>query len=355
MRATRPTAILLVAVTLTACVATSRPVTAPTPAAASPPPSSQAPLIGDGPSPTEAETHRLELVLPVAGELPPDWRLQALLPYGEAAHELGVADDHGGAATLRGPEFGAPDRDGNWWLLDSNKRRIARFDAAGRYLDQIPVPGPTMGVQMPFILGGDTLVATGSRGLIARNERVVRYAAPEAQQLRSWTYSDGTSVYGDDGRSIHTFSVVDGEPVWGVADSLLTPDGRRFGIRVDPGARSVIHVELPDAAPAPVRLELAVLGAEPADTPVWPVIEFAADDAGRLHLLLYGHAEPGPQLAGYTTIEPDGRVAPIEVVRDSFGAGDPGSPAHLRHVPGTEQIALMFADGDGVRIYTRSD
>lgn len=293
-------------------------------------------------------------MLPVAAELPASWQLQALLPYGAAVHELGVADDHGGSTTAWGPEFGAPDRDGNWWLLDSNKQRIARFDAAGRYLDQIKIPGRTMGVQLPFILGDDTLVAAGSRGLIARKDRVVRFAVPEGQQARSWSYSDGTSVFSDDGRTIHRFTVVDGEPLWHAADSLLTPDGRRFGIRADPATRNVIHIELPDAVPAPLRLELTVLAAEPADTAVWPLLEFVADVSGRIHLLLYGHAEPGPQLAGYTTIEPDGRVAPIEVVRDPFGASDPGSPAHLRHVPGTEQVALMFVDGDGVRIYTRS-
>lgn len=360
MRA-RVAAALLLVVTQAACEAS--PPTAPNPAQAVPDPS---PTTSPTATPTsddttpeadhEIEVRRRQLVLPVAGELPSEWRLQALLPYGQAEEELGVADDHGGAATPWGPEFGAPDRDGNWWLLDSNKRRIARYDADGHYLGQIPIPGRYVGVQLPFVLGADTFVAAGTpdNGLLTTDGVAVRFAVPRREQLRSWSYSDGTSVFSDDGRSIHTFTVVDGEPVWGVADSLLTPDGRPFGIRVDPGARGVIHVELPDAEPAPLRLEMAVLAAEPADTPVWPLIEFTADSNGRIHLLLIGHAEPGPQLAGYTTIEPDGRVAPLEVVRDPFGASDPGSPAHLRHVPGTEQVALMFVDDDGVRIYTRS-
>lgn len=302
------------------------------------------------------QVRRVELLLPQAATLTDAWERHLLLPYGIATTELGVADTHGGSTPPWGPEYGAPAADGSWWILDTHKRRIARYDAEGRFLGAVEVPGEFMDLQFPFVLGDGWFFAAGAPelGVVADTKRAERIPIPQREQARAWSYSDWNTVYSDDGSRIHTLTIVDGIPVWGTADHFRTPAGNPFLVRVDPRDRSVVQVWLPEARPVPVRVDLAVSATDAAGTPVEAGVEVAADGAGRIHLLFYGGVD-GNQLAGYTSVTPDGEVAAIEPVRNPFSASDPGSPSHLRAVPGTSKVALTFVDVDGVHIFVRSN
>lgn len=306
-------------------------------------------------SPVDLEARRVELVLPQVAELENVWQEALFVPYGDGQEELGLADDHGGQATPWGPEYGAPDADGIWWIVDTNKRRVARYAPGGDFLGEVAIPGETVALQFPFVLDG-RLWAMGApeRGMLATEDSAERIPIPDDQQVRSWPYTDWTTVYSDDGERVHTATVTEGEVTWGRADALRMPDGREFLARVDLSDRSVLRVSLPDAVPDPLRLELAFTAADPAGEPVEAGVEYAADDEGRIHLLAYGGVPDGPQLAGYTWIEPDGTVAPVEPVRNPFSRSDPAGPSHLRTVPGTSDVALVFVDDDGLRVFVRS-
>ena len=95
----------------------------------------------------------VELRLPAAGAFPPGWTRDFAVPYGAASDQLGVAPDHGGAATPWGPEFAAPGRDGTWWVLDVQKSRVARYGRTGGFLGETPIPRPNPDVRAPRILG----------------------------------------------------------------------------------------------------------------------------------------------------------------------------------------------------------
>lgn len=52
---------------------------------------------------------------------------------------LGTAPGGDSGSLDIGPEYGAPGPDGTWWFLDAAKARIAHYDSAGRYLDQVRI------------------------------------------------------------------------------------------------------------------------------------------------------------------------------------------------------------------------
>jgi hypothetical protein len=302
------------------------------------------------------------IVLPATSRLTAAWDLVATIPYGPAREQAGVADTHGGETTPFGPQFVAPGPDRVWWLLDIEKRRIARFTEDGTFIDDVAIPGRFVGLQEPFVLDGRWLLAMGGlRGedLIADKDEARRVDFPNSTSFApepdgtklpvptNWFYSDGRTLYSDDFGNVRALTVRDRRPVARSVTSLQTPGGKRFLIRFDQAARNRLNVDLLSARK---RLTLRFVG--PERRSVSPIFELAADRDDRLHLFLYA-APDETQLAGYLTIDARGSVSSVEPVRDPFSPSDPGGGAHLRVIPGTVTPTLCYIDSDAVRIYER--
>jgi len=291
--------------------------------------------------PLERET--VTRVLGVAAERPPvDWVQVAELPYGTAESELGLADDHGGALPAWGPEYAAPDKGGRWWVLDTNKRRVARFDHDGRFLGAVAIPGRYAEFQLPFVVGESFWASGGDGEALLADETSARRVAVEG----AWSYSDGTRLYRADASEVLDPS---GPLVSEVAAELLTPAGTPFLARLIGGDRTDIEVSLP-AAGRQVIVDLVTASGEPPEVVLF---EVQADVVDRLSFFVLGLAD-GQQLAGFFTIDASsGAVSEVEPMRDPFSPADPDSPARLRIIPETTSAAMVFVDSDALRIYRR--
>ncbi len=273
---------------------------------------------------------------------PPDWTLVAELTYGPGGEELGVADTHGGATPPWGPEYAAPDHDGNLWVLDTNKHRVARFDHHGQFLDAVEIPDQYAGVQMPFVVGSVLWASGGSQGALIAD----RSSARRIDVNGSWTYSDGTLLYDSEGNS----ALDPSHPLTPeYVGSFRTPNGVRFGARVVSDDRTDIEVRLPDTARVITVDLVTASGAQPEVI----AFEVQADLSGRLLFFVYGIAND-QQLAGFFTVDASsGAVSECEPMRDPFSPSDPGSPAHLRVIPGATSALAAYVDSDALRVYQR--
>jgi hypothetical protein len=309
---------------------------------------------GDAPATTSTSSAtgvvELEVELGEAVAAPGEgWSLLVELPYGPAEHELGVADTHGGQTAPWGPEYLAPDAESTLWVLDVEKRRVARFSADGDFLDAVEIPGEDVGVQMPFVLD-DVFWASGQSPLIIDRDGATRVAPPASPSTEyvGFGYSDGTSTFDGQGRVL----VPTRPPDIGSTARLRTPAGTAFEARLRQQDRSVIDIGLPDPG-----LELSVrFVAEQTGEPVGVVFEVTADSADQISFLVYGTtpSRPDTQLVGYFEVDArTGDVARIGPMRDPSSQADPGSPAHLRVVPGSTTLLLTFVDADAMRVYER--
>ncbi len=277
-----------------------------------------------------------------AEQLPSAWVLVAEIPYGTAEAELGLADDHGGQGPAWGPEYAAPDQQGRWWVLDSHKRRVARFDHAGRFLGATDIPGPYAEFQLPFVVGTTFWASGGQDEALVADETSAR-RVPVAG---SWPYSDGSRLYRAD-RS----EVLDptGPLVPEDTEAMLTPAGTPFLAQLVGAGGTDLEVMLPEAGRR-VVVDLVTAADEPPEVVVF---EVQADVTDRLLFFVSGLAGD-EQLAGFFTVDAtSGAVSDAEPMRDPFSASDPGSPAHLRVIPDTTSASLTFVDTDALRIYRR--
>jgi hypothetical protein len=272
------------------------------------------------------------------------------VPYGEARDQLGLADDHGGAAAAWGPALAAPGSDGTWWALDVQKSRVARFSRTGAFLGATPIPQPNANVRAPRVLGG-WLYASGDPALLSSATAARRVAEPFPFQ---WTYDDGTSVYSAYGdNAVYSLRVVDGELVTARGEYMLTPSGNRFRfeMRGRPIPERVLELQLPDASPA-LRLRLHLTSAQ-SGRPVEASVQVAADSNGTIYLYLLAD-DAGTQLAALTAVTASGDIAYTEQTPNPNQAGDPGDPwGRLHVVPGSSRPSLVFDEERGMAVYSR--
>lgn len=188
------------------------------------------------------------------------WTELFRVPWGPAVQQFGVSDDHGGQAARTGPDGAAPTTRGSWWFTDTNKLRLVEVDARGRYLRQLPVPGPYMDATLLHVFNDGAMWA--SNGATGQNSLwsdgpvgPARRADARYPDSLVWAGDDGTAAYarGNDGRS-YRLTVTPSGPRVARTDWWRTRDGRRFLPRLDlPGHRA--RLDLPDA-PVPVTVEL---------------------------------------------------------------------------------------------------
>ena len=354
-------ATVLAAVVLAACSpSSSSPPSSsdeePTPAASSTPTPSEETSASPTSTPTDSRDLDVDvLVVPPAAEaMPAAWQEQFVIGYGPGKQLLGTSPG-GDSGTLDiGPEFGAPGRDGSWWFLDPAKRRIAHYDATGRFLDQVKIPrrllvgGRYFQWSLPHVLADGTLVATRldpDRAWLLRLRDSSLDEVP-VDGFVAPTYDDGELLYGFIGHG--KYAVVD--PADGSlqpTSSFLTPSGTPFLIDV----RDRFRVHLPDSG---VSMALPVRSMSGARAHVGVEVRAGADDT--LHLLLYGAGEDDEslQLVGATMVSPTGEVAEVEALPNPFSQSDSGSPAHLVIAPGSSTPMLVYVLSDGVHVYART-
>lgn len=295
-----------------------------------------------------------ELVMPAAAPaMPAAWRERFVIGYGPGMELLGTAPGGDSGSLDLGPEYGAPGPDGSWWFLDAAKARIAHYDTAGHYLDQVRisrkllVAGRYFQWQLPHVLADGSLVAarqtTQGTALLRLRDGVLDEIAVDGSFVP--TYDDGRRLYGFTARG----KPVAADPSDGSLESarrFRTPAGLPFSLEV--GGR--LKIEL-----AGTSKVLPIRTASGAQAHVGVQVRAGAD--GTLHLYLIGSGEDDEsiQLVGATQVSPDGQVTEVEALANPFSDSDPGSPAQLVIAPGSSNPMLVYVLSDGVHVYERTE
>ena len=291
---------------------------------------------------------------PALEEIPEGWMLSFAIPYGDEIEALGSAP--GGDGLTLGPDYGAQAPDGTWWFLDAAKKRLAHYDDEGAYLDQVVlgedllVDGVYFQYQLPRVLADETVVASrfevdATELLTLRDGLLGIVGVPAVVAIAT---DDGVSLYGFDSEGAGQVAI---DPKTGAVTPtqwFSTQSGSRYRVAVDTGE---ITVELPDQGVVHVVPVTSSLG--PGDVHV--SVELATGSDGTIHLFALGISESDEQvqLAGYTSISPDGTLHRMEPGIDPFTPADPGSPSHLGVAYGRAAPWLMVVSEVGVLVYVR--
>lgn len=292
-----------------------------------------APVTTDAPPEPVVDLGRIRLEPFVADDAPPPgWTTAFTVPYGDSPDRLGTAPGGDDGSLDLGPEYAAPGPDGMWHVLDSAKRRIARFDASGDYLGETVIPRSVLvnGVfapwQLPRVLDDGTFVAFRYLGeetgvLTARRAGVSEIVVPGTILPVA---DDGQRITGRDGSEVVALDLTDGrlEP----SPALIGRDGEAFDVRRlrGGGLRFVRPADRVDVR-IPVR--------DPDGHRVAAGIEVATGADGRTFVYLIGGDESGG-FGALATLDVLGRLLSVVPVPDPFSPSDPGSPARLVVAPG---------------------
>jgi len=349
------TACALVVTVLTAC--SSEPPAEPTAEVSSTAVTPRSPTVSATPSDPadDRDLDVAELVVPPAAPaLPAPWHERFVIGYGPGKALLGTAPG-GDSGTLDiGPEYGAPAPDGSWWFLDAAKARLAHYDAAGQFLDQVRVSkrlligGLYFQWQLPHVLADGALVAARQdpeRTWLLRL-RDGRLDEIPVDGTFSPAYDDGVRLYGfaDRGRPVE---VDPDDGSMRPTAAFRTPSGAPFSVAV--GRR--LELVLPAAG---VSKSLSVSTASGAAAHVGLQLRVGADDTLHLFLTGIGEDDESRQLVGATLVSPSGGVAAVEALPNPFNESDPGSPAQLVMAPGSSTPMLVYVLPDGVHVYERT-
>ena len=335
------------------------------PAPQPPATSGPAPTTGAAPGPTRTPSpavHRLQLGSPATNP-PAPWRLAFRVGYGDRPSQLSTdtGGDDGGVMVWT-PRTGVQVADGTWWFLDRVKDRLAHFDGNGRYLGQVSiaeqVKSPGCLMEWPVALADGSLVMTCEGDLVALDTRTqtlrtlrVELASEAITELVPRA-ADATHLYvfADTGALLRV------DPRTGVATTVPDyggPDGSHYRVTKSAGRLRVQRTST--AGSYRLDLRLGVAGQSGAE--VHPSWEEAMGHDGTLALWITGAVEPTPgdirTYTGWTTIAPDGTVAPVESVPQSAGESDLDNGARLGFRPGSDQPWLITGDSREVRVYVR--
>jgi hypothetical protein len=349
LRPPTPVRRIITAVVTVLLVLGAAPAIAASPTAASPSPRA-------GTRDAAAAPQRSIVLRPAVTRMPASWKRAFVIPYGEARTKLGVGLEGDGEGLVVGPNYGAQGPDGSWWFLDTHKFRLARYSPKGAFRQQLAIPkehlvqGQYFPHQFPRVMNDGTflasaLVGDGTNLLRARHGRIDTLRLNREAAFRT---DDGRKLYGFDWEG----PMVEADPKTGkVRDTtwFRTRRGDRYRVTL---TDSRLRLVLPDAK-RPVDRTWSLT--TKAGKPIIAQVQVASGTDGRLHLFLTGFEDrPGaPDLTGYTTISPHGRLGPLEPTLTPFGPGEPGSPSQLGVRPKNTTPWLMFVREDGVHVYQR--
>jgi hypothetical protein len=365
MRPVRTVALCLLLVTLVAAcrggsedttTTSSFPTTTTVPTTTSGDPDGSTSTTGAATSTTPAPEQTGPVLLAPFSAMGPGW-VEQVFPYGESEDTLGTSP--GGEGLMLGPDYGTQTPDATWWFLDAASLRVAHFDAAGTYLDQVVLPedllvdGQFFQFQMPQGLDDGSVVASGLRTEDAMS--LMRVADGVATQT---LFAGAIGLGTTDGELIYGFSLEDqllraldpGEVVPEVVEFFGARDGSRYMIRV---VEDQVLVALPDVG---VTRILQMRFSEDPEVPVRAGIEVETGTDGTMYILFYGTPESDETLGvgGFVSISPDGAVSEAEPIVDPSSLSDPGSPSRLGVTPGTSIPWIMVVCEDGVHVFTKN-
>ncbi len=337
-----------------ACIADGTPSGGPSPSTSSP---AGSPTATPAPTPTASPTFVDELVLSPPSVIGAGWSLVMALPYGDSPDRLGTSPGGDGEGVMWGPEYGTQLPDGTWWFLDAAHLRLAQFSDAGSYLSEVLLPkkflanGQYFQWADPFALADGSLVLVGTSltgpSLLRMSPERSFTRVPLTQWVSLLT-TDGHGLYGFD------------------------PDQRP--VRVDPRTGAVKHVsaftgqsgdsfalaagdDQLTVSRGPSSRTLPVRAFDQPDVEVHPWVQAAMGADGSLGVFIAGLVERVPgqakTVAGFFTVDRQGRVSSADSVPDPSSASDPGGGSHVGVRYGDSRPWLMFVDADAVRVYRK--
>ncbi|NOY54815.1 MAG: hypothetical protein GXP34_02395 [Actinobacteria bacterium] len=271
------------------------------------------------------------------------WRDVLSIGYGDSEDQLGF-DQLPGV----GPEFAAVGPDGSWWVLDSQKHRVAVFDGDGVLQQAFDVG--RVSAWDPTVLDDGTFVAIAFEQVV-----VIR-----GGQVRTLPLSEGFWLLTDDGKVIYgrtryplyphlSITELGASVVHGV-EWLRTRGGVEFRVDYN-GETGEVAVEFNGDPPVRVRL-VPHLADDPNTRIGVAPVEVVSGQDNTVSVLLVGADNDG-NVAALASIAPDGTltsVAPLpasyfdSVVDPSFGP----TFGHLVVQPGTSTIFLVTTDMKGL-------
>lgn len=273
---------------------------------------------------------------------PSEWREIVTIPYGQDEMLLGFDP-----TKKVGPEFAAVDPDGRWWVLDSQKKRIAVFDQDGHF--DISIDIGRMPAQFPTVLDDGTFVAIAfDQVLLVAGDEV---ATPAISEGFSPLASDGSVVFGRSRTGTYPrLSVTPPDAsVVSAVEWLRTRNGNRFRVDADDQTGEVA-VEL-DGNP-PVRVNLFPHPADDVNRriAVAPLGVVTGQD-GTITLLLLG-AEGDTNVAAVVSISPSGELMEVAPLPSSF-FDTTVEPlfGYLAIQPETSNVFLQTVDEEGLHIF----
>lgn len=274
------------------------------------------------------------------------WREVLSIGYGDSEDQLGF-DQLPGV----GSQFAAVGPDGSWWVLDSQKHRVAVFDGDGVLQQAFDIG--RVSAWEPTVLDDGTFVAIAFGQVV-----VIRDG-----HVRTLPLSDGFWLLTDDGKVIYgrtryalypRLSITEsGASVVPGVEWLRTRGGVEF--RVDYNNETgEVAVEFNGEPPGRVRLVPHLAGDPNTRIAVAPA-EVVSGQDNTVSVLLVGEDNDG-NVAALASIAPDGTltsVAPLpasyfdSVVDPTFGP----TFGHLVVQPGTSTVYLVTVDTAGLHAY----
>jgi hypothetical protein len=270
------------------------------------------------------------------------WQEVLTIPYGELDSELGFD-----ALPQVGPDFAAIAPDGSWWVIDSQKDRIAVFDAAGRFTQAFDIGRANL--QFPMVLDDGTFVAMGLDQVLTIRD----------DEVGTWPLSAGFSpfvgvgsiIYGrSEGGLYPRLSVaVGGASLESGVEWLRDSSGSEYSVD---SADETGEVAIVFRGGSPVRVQLVPHTAADPNTQIG-VSPFGLVSAenGTITLLLLG-AEDGATVAALVSFAQDGTLVQTAPLPAAFFDGQVSPEfGYLVAQPGTGILYLVTTDASGLHIY----
>ncbi len=287
----------------------------------------------------------------------PTWSEAFILPYGDAPEQPGNGLGLEPLAEHYGPSLATVDAAGRWWVADTYKERVALFGAGGTYLGSVELSGTGPLEGLAVFDDGRAVATTAAGTWLTVGSGGVAFRSGTSDTTIA--FSDGARAYGWEPWSDELRAVrLDGDsPTSERVNYFTTRAGNRFAIDYVEGHDDVVVVTLPDADP-PTRVALRVRSE--TGRKVFVSVEPDADQAGNVHLLLLGYAEPAPEddpevarvpRAAHVVVSPDGDVLANREVPDPFGEFDYGLPHRFVVAPADGRAHLVVAEADGLHIW----
>lgn len=286
------------------------------------------------------------------------WDSYLTVDYGDAENEVGLS--HGGddGGLEWGPDGAAIGADGAVWVVDTANARVVVLTPQGSIREVFELPHQ-FGGQFPVLLDDGTFVlSSGLRGLLVKRRGVDPVVIP-TDYPSFWRYARGTTLFGTrlvdrTEESVRTHLEVN-------ADGYLLAESGPYPEPV-PDVEWIVDLYGEGSAPSTAgsftvrtACDTKIFQLDLADPTVLPSVEYAVDNEGALHALLYatvGSDENFVTVGSYARFDPTGPVCVTAI--PPFGPGvppNPGSPNRLQVEGTTGQVYGVDVSNAGLQVW----